>query len=224
MKLVHPDFFCQIELQENSIPILVLEDPTCFLKYVSDLVCQSKGKEGKWIISEEGKPLSFIKNCDVIIDPFSLDINQKKLITGLYAKLEKEVFNTELLLEWNTIYPNLAQITDKIIESSNYQLEYCKDIELRDFLKFMNVQFYDSSENLLEQIIDYMTLAADVLGIRLFILINFKTYFDFSQLHYLYEQAIYKKYQLLLIESNLDNTSNDLEKVIIVDKDNCLIY
>lgn len=224
MKLVHPDFFCQIELQENSIPILVLEAPSCFFKYVSDLIYQSKGKEGKWIISEKGKPLSFIKNCDVIIDPFSLDINQKKLVTGLYTKLEKEVINTELLLDWNTIYPNLAQITDKIIETSDHQLEYCKNIELRDFLKFMNVQFYDSSENLLEQIIDYMTLTADVLGTRLFILINFKTYFDSSKMHYLYEQAIYKKYQLLLIESNLGNTSDDLEKVIIVDKDDCLIY
>lgn len=224
MKLVHPDFFCQIELPEDRIPILILENPTCFLKAVSDLICLSKGKEGKWILSDAGKPLNFAKTCDVLIDPFSLEINQKRLINSLYEKLEKEVINSELILEWNAIYPHLANIVEKILNTSDHHLIYCNEIEIKDFFKFMNIQFCDSSENLIEKIIDYMALAADVLGIRLFVLINFKTYIDPTGLYYLYEQAIYRKYRLLLIESHFENEDNNLEKTIIIDKDNCLIY
>lgn len=223
MKLVHPDFFCQIELPEDRIPILILENPTCFLKYVSDLINQSSGKDGEWILSHENKPLNFIKSCDVLIDPFSLEINQRRFIHSLYENLEKEVMNSELLLEWNAIYPGLAKIVEEIINSTDHHLAYSDKIDIKDFFKFMNVHFCDSSETLIEKMIDYMTIAADVFGIRLFVLINFKTYIDSTGLRYLYEQAIYKKYRLLLIESHFESEDNDLEKVIIVDKDNCLI-
>lgn len=89
MKLVHPDFFFQIELPENKVPVLVFESPSRFLEFVSQIKGQVNGDNGEWVLSEGGKELNLAKTCEVIIDVFALDINQKKMITSLYNHLEK---------------------------------------------------------------------------------------------------------------------------------------
>ncbi|MCI8964204.1 MAG: type II-A CRISPR-associated protein Csn2 [Eubacterium sp.] len=49
------------------------------------------------------------------------------------------------------------------------------------------------------------------------------TYLDSKQLTYLYEQAFYKKYHVLLIESHCSAEKNIIENTIIIDQDNCII-
>ena len=78
-------------------------------------------------------------------------------------------------------------------------------------------------EKILEKILNYMELASEIMGIRLFILCNIKSYLDYKQLTYLYEQAFYKKYHLLLIESHCSAEKNNIENTIIIDQDNCII-
>lgn len=223
MKLVHPDFFFQIELPENKVPILVFESPCQFLEFVSQIKGQVNGDNGEWVLSEGGKALNLAKTCEVIIDVFALDINQKKMISALYNQLEKNVSNCELLSEWNSIYSVLAKFSEKSFELLQYSLKYRDTIEIKDFFKFMNISFEDSSDNLLESILNYMELASEIMGIRLFILCNIKSYLDYKQLTYLYEQAFYKKYHLLLIENHCSPEKNNMENTIIIDKDNCII-
>jgi CRISPR type II-A/NMEMI-associated protein Csn2 len=223
VKLVHPDFFFQIELPENKVPVLVFESPSKFLEFVSQIKGQVNGDNGEWVLSENGKELNLAKTCEVIIDVFALDINQKKMVTSLYNHLEKDIFNCDLLSEWNSIYSVLANFSEKTFDLIQYNLKYRDSIEIKDFFKFMNISFEDSSDNVLEKILNYMELASEIMGIRLFILCNIKSYLDYKQLTYLYEQAFYKKYHLLLIESHCSVEKNNIENTIIIDQDNCII-
>ena len=224
MKLVHPDFLCQIELPEDRIPVLILENPSRFCQFVADLQRQIAGEEGDWVLSDSGKPLKIDKFCELILDPFSLDINQRKMITALYAQIEKEVLQTEMLLEWNQISTSLELAAVKLMSVlDDYELIYRDEINIRDFLKFMDVHFDVRAEELPERLIDYMRMSVDVLGTRLFILCNIKSFIDEQNMQYIYEQALYNKFHLLLVENHESEQINELERRIVIDKDDCLI-
>ena len=48
MKIVHPEFKHQLELEENKSKIIVIENTTLFFEYVSDLHMQcEREKRGK---------------------------------------------------------------------------------------------------------------------------------------------------------------------------------
>lgn len=60
--------------------------------------------------------------------------------------------------------------------------------------------------------------------VRLFVLVNIKSYLNLEQLHFLYQQSCYDKFQLLLIESCMDEQKRiGGEHVLIIDNDSCVI-
>lgn len=223
MKLVHPDFFCPIEFEENKIPVLTLENQIIFRNFIEELKHQLQGEEGGWILSEQGKILKLTQYCSMIIDPFSLDINQKKMLMSVYSKLEREVNSTELIVRWNTILSSLFQLSDELMDAVDYELNYRNAIDIIDFFKFMDIHFCKNAESLVEYFIDYCNLTSEVVGKKVFILINIKAYLTNTELIYLYEQAFYKDYKLLLIENKEPEVKNLYEKITIIDKDGCVI-
>lgn len=224
MKLVHPDFFFPIELSEIEIPVLILEDPSCFRKFVWEIRKQVAGGEGQWVFSENNKPLKMAKTCELILDPFALDVNQRKILTSLYDRVEKNVSCSELLLSWNKAESYFQNMTEELLSTvDEFPLIYRNDISIKEFLKFIDVRFEESTKDILEYMIDYMRMSSEVAGTRLFVLCNLKPFFDSQELGYLYEQALYHKFCLLLVEGYVPDRKEEREKWWIVDKDNCVI-
>ncbi len=224
MKLVHPDFFFPIEISETEIPILILENPICFRKFIRELREQAEGREGRWVLSEDNAPLKIAATCELILDPFALEVNQKKMLTSLYDRIEKTAASSELLLSWNQAESYFQKVTEELLSASDeFSLIYRNDISIIDFLKFMNVRFEEDTNDVMEYIIDYMRMSAQVTGTRLFVLCNLKLFFDSQEIEYLYEQAQYDKFYLLLVEGYTPDQKKKEEKWLIVDKDNCVI-
>lgn len=223
MKLNHVDFPCTIQFRENEIQTLVIENPKLFSEFLLDFCRQTEGEEGKWILSDSAELLKFSQVSSVIINPFTLSVNQKKLLNALYEQINRETTSTELIFEWNQLYPVMMNTLEKITADMEYSLTYNSELEIKDFLKVMNLRFEESAENILESLIDYMTLTHEVLNIKLFILVNIKSYLDGKELAYLFEQMFYKKIFILLIENHEAIQSFSYEKVTIIDKDCCII-
>ena len=224
MKLVHPDFFFPIEISETEIPILILENPICFRKFIRELREQAEGREGRWVLSEDNAPLKIAATCELILDPFALEVNQKKMLTSLYDRIEKTAASSELLLSWNQAESYFQKVTEELLSASDeFSLIYRNDISIIDFLKFMNVRFEEDTNDVMEYMIDYMRMSAQVTGTRLFVLCNLKLFFDSQEIEYLYEQAQYDKFYLLLVEGYTPEQKKKEEKWLIVDKDNCVI-
>ena len=78
-------------------------------------------------------------------------------------------------------------------------------------------------KNITKMLIDYLRMSADVMGTRLFVLCNLNLFFNRQEMQYLYEQALYHKFSLLLVEGHLPDGKEKGEKWMIVDKDNCVI-
>ncbi len=224
MKLVHPDFFFPIEISETEIPVLILENPVCFRKFIREMREQAEGREGRWVLSEDNKPLKIAKTCELILDPFALDVNQRKMLTSLYDRVEKFATSSELLLSWNQAESCFQKVTEELLSvSDEFALTHRNDISIIDFLRFMDVRFEADTNDIVGYMIDYMRISAQAAGTRLFILCNLKLFFDSQEIEYLYEQALYHKFSLLLVEGNAPAQKEEGEKWLIVDKDSCAI-
>lgn len=216
MKLVHPEYIFQIEFQENLIQRLVIESSEIMSDLIVDLKEQIKGKGGRWVLSHAGELLNIADICEIIIDFFDLEINQRKMLNALYQGLESEINNTELLLQWRNINSILAGVLDKAIDSLGYNVSYA-EADIKSFLKVLEVRFQETDANYLEYLLEYLQLAADVRGIKIFILVNITSFLSSQEIQYLYEEAFYRKYHLLLVDSRDVDVNREMERKIIID-------
>lgn len=223
MKLVHPDFFFQIEFEETKVINLIIESPQIFENMLSELYHQLLGEDGQWVLSENSKPIDLKKGSEIIFNPFELDINNKRVLGKLYDQIKTNTINSDLYLKWNELYVSISKLTDELIEDFDYHLEYESEIEIKDFLKLLNLRFISEATDSLERIIDYMNLHRTLLGTKIFILVNVKSYYSQRKLQHLYEQAFYQKYHLLLLETTESSDKAKNEKWYIIDKEGCVI-
>lgn len=221
MKLIHQNWTFEIVFKENLIQRLIIEDSKIFTEIVVGLQELIKGEETKWVLSECGKVLKASCCCDLIIDYFNLDINQRKMISSLYEKLEMEIYSSDLLPMWNKMQSIMQNIVDQSIDRVGYNIIY-KDIDIKNCLKMLNASFEKCCDNSLECLLEYLELFHEVMGIDLFVLINVTTFFSKEELVYLYQQAEHKKYFLLLIDRDMREIDFSKENVLIIDKDACV--
>ena len=223
MKLVHPDFLFQIKFEENKVTNIIIESPTIFEKIIGDLYSLVLGKEGMWVLSEDSVPMEMKKHSEIILNPFNLDINNKRILGKLYENIKNNAIRSELYIKWKQMYPHIMEVVEAFIEEFDYSLEYDDEIEIKDLLKLLNLRFIVDSTDTLEKMIDYMNLHSSMLGTKLFVLVNIKSFYGEEKLKFLYEQAFYKKYNLLLIENKEYGKRNNNEIRYIIDKDGCVI-
>lgn len=210
-------------LDSDQIQTIVIESPLMLSEYLGELSRQANGEEGRWILSEYEEAYLLPKACQIIINPFDLDFNQRKMITALYDKIEKQTISTECLLGWNELYSIMVNTLEDMIEKIDYNLSYNNEVEIKDFLKLMNLRFNDATESMIEKLIDYMCLLHEVLGILVFVFVNIKSYLNEEQINYLFQQAFYQKISILLFESVDREYKYQAEQVTIIDNDGCVI-
>ena len=222
MKLVHPDFTFQMEFQEGIVQRLVVEAPGVMSEFVVDFKKQIDGREGKWVLSQDGEVLKIHDYCELILNIFELEINQRKILSSLYDELVSEISETELLPEWRKMNCDLNSILDKAIDSTGYDISYV-ELEMKSLFKAMDVKFSENEEGYAEHLLEYLQLVSEVRNINIFILVNITAFLDIKEIEYLYEQAFYKKYHLLLLDGQDLCVDNEVEKKIIIDRDYCVI-
>ena len=165
------------------------------------------------------------KLCELIIDPFDLDINNKKLQSALYEKLEMEINSSERLFSWNNLCSTMEREIESFLDCMEYHIAYSNNITIKDFLKLMKVHFEEEGIDFFEKLLDYMRLEQEILKVKLFVLVNIKGFLSLEQLDFLYQQSCYEKIQLLMIENHLNDEKRiGGENLIIIDDDGCVIY
>lgn len=222
MKLIHKDWTFEMLFHENTVQRVIVENPQTFTQFIQELQEWIGGADNGWILSQDGKLRKPSKDCELIIDYFNLDINQRKMITYLYSQLELEINNTELLLSWKEMSGAMEQIVEKAVEKLEYDITY-SEADIKSCLKMLGVSFQSHGTSCLERLMEYQELLSDVLDIRLFILVNATTYFTTEELKFLYEQAFYKKYYLLFLDTQQIEVFPEKENLLIIDKDACII-
>lgn len=224
MKLTHPLFEESIAFEENKINVLIIEDSKTYGAFLAELLEQNRGAEGKFVLTEKLKVQNLEKAVDIVVDPFSLDFCQKKIITRLYNRLKENVMSDELYMETSALFTEIVKYIEKVIETIDYPLEYLAEPDISGVFKLLDLKPEANHENLLEKLIDYMRIVQEFCEISTFIFVNLKCYFSDEWLEALHEQAAYQKWNILLLENTVRTKSFDWEQRKIIDVDLCEIF
>lgn len=89
-------------------------------------------------------------------------------------------------------------------------------------IKIYNLKLNYESSSLLEKLSIYIKLVAMAFNLQILFLVDIRRYLTEYEVLALYKEARYWKIQLVIIESRfVDKLEN--EKVIIIDRDRCII-
>lgn len=224
MKLVHPEYTFQIEFIEGQATELIIEEPHMFSSFMFELLQQLEGEYGRFVLSHENDLIKLEKQIECIINPFALDINQKKIITKLYNVIKQEVMCSELMIELSESHSALIELMNKIEEQIDYPLCFKDEFDIVSLLKYMDVKLIDMTGDLVEQLIDYSKLLYQLLKQDIIILVNIQSYLSEEEIEALLKHSAYEKIHFLFIE-NMDRglVRSGIRKIII-DKDRCEIF
>lgn len=221
MKLVNTNLGVQISFHECIPTILAIENPLIMTRFIWTMMKQINGGEGDFILSDE-KELKFEKSCGLILDPFSLELNSKKVLTVLYKKLGTSG-GSQLEGKSKLLQDCISLIDQCIVSSGIENLTYDADIAWNDIFKALGVRFDDHCESLLDKVISYLKILSDLSDTRVLVLLNFTGFFSTKELEEIVKMGSYLKINLVFLEKVEPATYLKEEARYIIDKDQCVI-
>lgn len=221
MKLVEREYGIEVDIKENIVSIIVLEDVKLRLPLISELFSQTSGKEGNWLLFENDKSFDLGKKVELILEPLTLTLNNKKVKTKLYQDI-KTIAQDYCFSQGLEVHSQICNYLENMLDKLPYPVKYDEDWDVSEILKAYNVELVEEYDNIFEKLYNYIKLVNTVCGTDIFIMVNIKQYLTDDQITELYKMAAYGKIQLVLIEFSTNN-KRDCEELYILDNDDCVI-
>lgn len=221
MKLVEREYGIEVDIKENIVSIIVLEDVKLRLPLINELFSQTSGKEGNWLLFENDKSFDLGKKVELILEPLTLTLNNKKVKTKLYQDI-KTIAQDYCFSQGLEVHSQICNYLENVLDKLPYPVKYDEDWDVSEILKAYNVELVEEYDNIFEKLYNYIKLVNTVCGTDIFIMVNIKQYLTDDQITELYKMAAYGKIQLVLIEFSTNN-KRDCEELYILDNDDCVI-
>lgn len=221
MKLVEREYGIEVDIKENIVSIIVLEDVKLRLPLINELFSQTSGNEGNWLLFENDKSFDLGKKVELILEPLTLTLNNKKVKTKLYQDI-KTIAQDYCFSQGLEVHSQICNYLENMLDKLPYPVKYDEDWDVSEILKAYNVELVEEYDNIFEKLYNYIKLVNTVCGTDIFIMVNIKQYLTDEQITELYKMAAYGKIQLVLIEFSTNN-KRDCEELYILDNDDCVI-
>ena len=174
MKLANPQWVNTLEWDSCHPGELCLEDPEEYRMVTADLTAQEEGEEGELVFSEDGKICSLQKEGILIRDLWNIDVNQKKLLTGVTKQLSA-IAQEEYYGESIKILDRIGSLLEDLIRDAMLPVEWDLPTDLIPVMKAFGVRL-ESSEDPFERLVDYVRLCREYLHTRFLVLIGVRSF------------------------------------------------
>lgn len=218
----HQDIIGEMLWDENChLNEIVIENPKFLRKIISDLALQSF--ENGLSLTEDGKPLKFVSEIDIIFNPLKLDFNNRRALTTLFKLLVKSSVSEEKYMETNQFKTEILKYFASLVDSENFNFEVEPGVfEIDSLAKAINLHIVGDEDNFVELICDYMSMMAELVGTKLFVFVNLRQFLEKKEIAQLIGNMKNHQLQALLIESCDYGKITGVER-LVVDKDLCEI-
>lgn len=221
MKLVNAELFLNINIEENKPAVLAIENPKVMTEVIGQLYELCNSGEGDFVLSEGGKQLLFERTAEIIINPFLIDFNSRKVQSKLYSELLDA--ETGYVEEKALIQALIIEYLDKLAQNVPYEMiSNDLDLDSMKLFKMFEVRIEAQCNSLLEKLVEYTKILSRLLRKKLLVLVSISSYLDNNELNALYEICNYNKMKVLLIESH-ELYLPFHTKTYIIDNDKCII-
>ncbi|MFR9302516.1 MAG: type II-A CRISPR-associated protein Csn2 [Fenollaria massiliensis] len=222
MNIISEYFDNSFELKSEVINTLLIENRELFISFIKQLYNEMLTEEGKIILQDDLKEISFKKYAELIIDPFALDPNNAKNLKKLYEKIIENSSNEEIY-EKKLVFENaLKDYVEEIVFLSDYELIY-DNLDYQNIFKAVNLHIDTETKNLASMIIDYMRISSDLTGTKLFIFVNLDNFLTDADLIELQNFICYNNIIVFCLQNQLNRKLIENENLRIIDEDLCEI-
>ena len=223
MKLSYGDSVITMDITDDKVSTLVIEDKRQFRHLLYDLVAQSNGEAGLWVLGEDGKCLNLEKQLYVIRDPLNTDINSREILTKLQNQLIKT--GNDFMQEIFDINQKIQNFYYSLENEYPYDIIHKQEISVQELVKMGGFNFYIENTGELIDLVSYIEVVQEFINPNLFVLVNLHAVTNVDERGILFKTLIEKKFSVLCLESSLDSIEFDknVEVRYILDKDFCLI-
>lgn len=220
MRFAHIDLQKELVWNESRhINELVVESPVFLRKILRGLANQEMASGVSF--TQEGKAMNFAKEIDVIYNPLCLDFNNRRAMSTLLKMLVKTSLSEDFYIETNEFKARIVRYLDKIIDSENFVFEVATgEFALDDIAKAVNIHIVDDEDDFVELLTDYMSMMAELAGVKLFVFLNLRAILLDEEMERLIINLKNHQLDVLLIESRQVVKLADAERIII-DSDLC---
>lgn len=194
MKLVYTELEQQLIFQENRVNVLVIEHKELFRRMIQELAKQIDGVEGRFVLSDNDKILKIDKDVCLVVNPFALEINSRKALTGLYNELGKLGINEENYLNTCRVKGQIAEYIYGLLNQVDYALKFQDDFNLHSLFKALEVEFEAGEENFLECLVYFMDVCSKFQKVKILAFVNLKTYLTNDELKKFIKKRFTGKY------------------------------
>lgn len=223
MKLAFAELGNLVLSDKNQVTEWIIESPNLFARYIQALIYQCEGKEGGFVLSKNDKIVEISKYMEIVVNPFAIDINSKKILNKLYLDLDKLAKSEEMYLQTKQMMQSLMEYLMELEQKSDYILDFEHEFELTAIFKAVGIKHELIGEDYFENLIRYIKIIVQVLGIKVVVFVNIRSYLSDEQMNQLLKEAFYQEIQILLIENQERSCLKDTFRYII-DKDQCEIF
>ena len=221
MKLINSKYNFSFDLNNNLINVLVCENEKVYNGMIIDLYKLEGDRDSSFILSSDEKQINFNDNCEIIFNPFKIDINNKKNIEKLYGQLSKYMSMDNMFIEKNEIIEQLYMYINKLSLISEYDILHNDRLEDKSIFKLIGLEI-ENDGCFDDMLINYMKVTNKLQGSKLYIFVNLKSFITSNDVLKMYKDIEYNKINVLLIE-NVDRKMVNGENKIIIDRDGCII-
>lgn len=223
MKLSYGDSVITMDITDDKVSTLVIEDKRQFRHLLYDLVAQSNGEAGLWVLGEDGKCLNLEKQLYVIRDPLNTDINSREILTKLQNQLIKT--GNDFMQEIFDINQKIQNFYYSLENEYPYDIIHKQELSVQELVKMGGFNFYIENTGELIDLVSYIEVVQEFINPNLFVLVNLHAVTNVDERGILFKTLIEKKFSVLCLESSLDSIEFDknVEVRYILDKDFCLI-
>ncbi len=219
MKLVHPDLQFQIIFHDGRIPVVVVESPVRLRLMQRELLSQQQGDEGNWVLLGEEQEFAINKSVELVVNPLQLEENQKRIMNAFLQSLGKTATNETYWKKGQELNDKIQAFFGKLEMEYPFEYHINTEIDFPALAKAMGIRINSEFESDLERLLQYCILSENMIQTKVFVFFHLHAYFNDKEMTQFYQEVLYRKWNVLLVESTVKKPISD-EKYYIIDEDN----
>ena len=219
MKLAHIALENQIDFKDDKIVFWNIEDTQIYYEFVRELKNQIDGEDGNFVLSNNLKSLKLDSNAEIIVGPFDMAFDSKKIANLISKRIVKTAVEDEYFIKFQTIEKSIMEYLRNLIIDADLPVEV-GPIEIENLIKASSFKTSESN-SFYDNLVNYVSLLLNLSKPKLLILVDIKRYIkpeSFTQfLHFLQ----YEDINVLFIDCFLRKILNNGARTYFLDKDHC---
>lgn len=220
MKLVLSGLETPIEIAPGCATTLQVENQALFARIARSLECaDGRFALEPFTIWEKEKELRPASSLLLVSDILHLPWDDRALMGEVVKRLEREFLENEDLRR--VVEAMDSSLSTKLLElgfGMNSDYGFGLEWDLKRYLKFRGFGIdYTGAESLLDNVINFLSLALDAGCRKAIAFVNLKTFLTENDLKALFDFIFYSNLNVLLLESKQDEMVYDYERKVTVD-------